>query len=61
MEVENNKKNYLKKFYEKHQDKKNNKIVCQDCGNTYLYSNKSKHQKTKIHLLVIEKLKNFLG
>lgn len=56
MEVENNKKNYLKKFYEKNPDKKTEKIVCPDCGNTYLYSNKSKHLKTKLHKLVVNKI-----
>lgn len=59
MEVENKnqKKNYLKTFYEKHPDKKNEKIVCPDCGNTYSYFNKSKHLKTKLHNLVIQQLK----
>lgn len=47
-------KQYTKTFY----DKLDNKYkICIDCGQQYLYSNYSKHKKTKIHQIVSERLK----
>ena len=46
-------KEYLKKFYENLPEEKKHQ-VCPDCGQTYSYMNKSKHRKTKIHLLISE-------
>lgn len=60
IEIEIEKKNHLKNFYERHPEKKSVKIVCAECGNTYLYCNKSKHLKTKLHTLISEKLKNLV-
>ena len=39
---------YNKTFYEKHKDEFKTKILCV-CGRYYLKSNKSNHDKTKLH------------
>jgi len=44
-----NKNKYMTNFYNEHPELKNNKIECDICGLSYLYCNKSKHIKTKLH------------
>jgi len=48
-------KDYLKKFYENLE----NKYITCECGQEFLYSNRSKHNKTKRHILLCE-MKNKL-
>lgn len=48
---------YVRKFIEKNKDKINLKIQCPICYSSYTYFNKSKHFKTKRHLL-LETVKN---
>lgn len=52
-------KEYLETFYLKHPEKKE-KIICSECGQPYAYTCKSKHNKTKIHKILSEKLKQNL-
>lgn len=54
-------KEYCDRFYEVHPELKTKKFKCADCGHEYSYFNKSKHMKTKIHLLVVEKLREILN
>jgi hypothetical protein len=49
-------KAYNSQFYEKNKDKINSPIQCK-CGLTYTYFNKSRHNKSKIHILVMEAIK----
>jgi protein-arginine kinase activator protein McsA len=51
--VEQRKKYYLK-FKEVNKDKIKEKIICPKCNGTYDYFNKSKHEKTKKHILFDE-------
>jgi predicted Fe-S protein YdhL (DUF1289 family) len=46
-----NSKMYNDKFREKHAEKIATKTVCTGCGRTFTYYTKSKHMKTKKHLL----------
>lgn len=55
--VKKSQKDYTKKFYEKNPDLKTKVFICDECGHEYKYFNKGKHMKTKIHRLVVEKLK----
>ena len=49
--MEDVKKDYHKIFVEKHADMINETRVCTVCGGKYQYFNKSRHNKTKKHLL----------
>ena len=60
MENENIKLNPVKKFYENHPEKKTEYILCNKCGHKYLYCNKSKHYKTKLHILIVEKINSLV-
>ena len=44
---------YLKKFIEQKGDKIKEKIVCEECGGTYSYFNKSHHKQTSKHVKII--------
>jgi len=55
--VKPNSTKYVKIFIEKNKDKIKEKIQCPICYSSYTYFNKSKHYKTKRHLL-IESIKN---
>ena len=49
-------KDYLKKFYENLPEEKKTRI-CEECHQTFSYSNKTKHYKTKLHKILSQKLK----
>jgi len=49
----NNNKKYFKTFIEKNKDEIHKKISCPVCFSTYTYFNKSKHLKTKRHMLLL--------
>jgi hypothetical protein len=44
---------YNNKFIFKNKEKINNKIICNDCGGSYTYYNKSTHLKTNKHKLFL--------
>lgn len=44
-------RNYNKVFYDKVKDKPNS--ICEICGCSYSYYNKSRHMKTNIHMLAL--------
>lgn len=41
-----NRKKYYKKFYELHKNRIREKTICQFCGGSYDYFNKSQHMKS---------------
>ena len=45
--------NLRKKWYQNNKDKLKEKFNC-DCGGCYTLENKTKHQKTKKHLLYLD-------
>lgn len=47
-------KNYYENFKNKNVDKIKEKSVCEICGGSYTYFNKSSHMKTKRHLNCVE-------
>ena len=49
-------KEYLKDFYDKLPDEKKFK-TCPDCGCKYSYPNKTHHLKSKIHNLIVQRIK----
>lgn len=49
---------YYEKFKEKNDEKIHQKKICEVCGGSYTYFNKSKHNKTKKHLLGVLKKEN---
>jgi hypothetical protein len=55
--IKTNSTKYVKKFIENNKDKINLKIQCHICYSSYTYFNKSKHFKTKRHLL-LQSIKN---
>lgn len=55
--IKHNSTKYVKKFIEKNKDKINIKVQCPVCYSSYTYFNKSKHFKTKRHLL-LQSIKN---
>ena len=55
--VKKNSSKYVRKFIEKNKEKINTKIQCPICYSSYTYFNKSKHYKTKRHL-ILEEVKN---
>ena len=52
-EIKPVKKDYVRTFINKHQDKIKEKHICEICYSTYTYFNKSKHNKTKRHLTLL--------
>jgi hypothetical protein len=50
--IKQNSTKYVKKFIEKNKEKINTKVQCPICYSSYTYFNKSKHYKTKRHLLM---------
>ena len=58
--IKKNSTKYVKKFIEKNSDKIKSKTICPTCYSSYTYFNKSKHFKTKRHLLLQNLRKNNL-
>jgi hypothetical protein len=56
-DVKNKSNDYVKRFIARNKDRLKEKILCPICNNTYTYFNKSKHNKTKLHLTVLSLLK----
>ena len=50
-----NQRKYNKVFIEKNQTKIKEKIICDICCGSYTYFNRSKHFKSRKHLLIFEK------
>lgn len=48
---------YHESFIEKNKDKVNQKCICEICGGSYTYFNKSRHNKTQKHQFQILQLK----
>ncbi len=59
MEEEKIKINKVKKFYETHPEKLTDKIICKICNGRYAYFNKSHHNKTQKHLLILKLINDF--
>ena len=49
---------YVKKFYNNHPEKKDIVIICPICEGKYKYYNKSHHNNTKKHKLVLKCMSN---
>lgn len=45
---------YNRKYYEKHKDSLQEKEICKLCGVEYQKYSKSKHEKTKKHIILSE-------
>ena len=54
-------KKYNDAFMLKHKETINKRNICDVCCGSYSYFNKSKHQKSKRHILMAEKNKNING
>ena len=59
MEQETKTINKVKNFYERHPEKLTEKFVCKVCNGRYAYFNKSHHNKTQKHLLILRIIKDF--
>jgi hypothetical protein len=49
----NKKKEYNKRYIEKHKDEIYMKITCPECGISYIKANKTNHEKTNKHKMGI--------
>jgi protein-arginine kinase activator protein McsA len=60
--IKKNNKNYMDAYLLRNPNKKNEIHICKDCDQEYKYFNKSKHNKSKKHILLSEmKNKIFLS
>lgn len=55
VEVKEKKREQNETYYEKHKDRFQEKVICEDCGGKYQRSCKTKHIQTKKHKEIIEK------
>lgn len=56
-QVQEYNRNIYETFKKKNADKIKAKCICEICGGKYTYFNKSRHAKSKKHLLSVLKLK----
>jgi hypothetical protein len=56
--VEKKKKQYVREFINRNKEKIKEKQTCEICYSTYTYFNKSKHNKTKRHLALLNARNN---
>jgi len=53
-----NKKDYFKKFVDGNKDKVKEQVMCDVCGGSYTYFNKSHHKKSQRHLKSLQIIQN---